>query len=94
MGSSGKYDAKFTKRQFMLELEDRLAAELRKRDGALVGHHERLRARHAWKRDLTGRPNGTIDPFYLCDLYSEMVAYAVNFTFPWCTFPSLLISFT
>ncbi|KAL0948433.1 hypothetical protein HGRIS_011011 [Hohenbuehelia grisea] len=39
--------------------------------------------RLAWKRDLTGRANGTIDPWYGCDLYSEMLDYALNFSFPW-----------
>lgn len=39
--------------------------------------------REQWKRDLTGRPNGTLDQWYLCDLFDEMVDYAVNFTFPW-----------
>ena len=35
------------------------------------------------KRDLTGRPNGTIDPFYGCDLFDEMLDYALNFSAPW-----------
>ncbi|KAE9398534.1 alpha/beta-hydrolase [Gymnopus androsaceus JB14] len=42
--------------------------------------------RHEWiqsKRDLTGRANGTIDSWYGCDLYDEMLDYAINFTFPW-----------
>ena len=44
---------------------------------------ERERLRHDWKRDLTGRPNGTIDPWYGCDLFDEILDYALNFTFPW-----------
>ncbi|KAH9847538.1 alpha/beta-hydrolase [Lenzites betulinus] len=40
-------------------------------------------SRRAWKRDLTGRANGTIDPFYGCFLLDELIDYAVNFTFPW-----------
>ncbi|KAJ7610136.1 alpha/beta-hydrolase, partial [Roridomyces roridus] len=36
-----------------------------------------------WKRDLTGRANGTIDLFYGCSLLDELIDYAVNFTFPW-----------
>ena len=36
------------------------------------------------KRDLSGRANGTIDPFYGCFLLDELIDYAVNFTFPWC----------
>ncbi|PIL29186.1 hypothetical protein GSI_09235 [Ganoderma sinense ZZ0214-1] len=43
----------------------------------------REEARSQWKRDLTGRPNGTIDPWYGCDVWQEMWDYAFNFTFPW-----------
>ncbi|KZP30619.1 alpha beta-hydrolase [Athelia psychrophila] len=35
------------------------------------------------KRDLTGRANGTIDSWYGCDLYNEVIEYAVNYTYPW-----------
>jgi carboxypeptidase D len=35
------------------------------------------------KRDLTGRANGTIDGWYGCFLYDEMLDYALNFSFPW-----------
>jgi carboxypeptidase D len=46
--------------------------------------HERREAEHQqWKRDLSGRANGTIDPFYGCSLLDELIDYAVNFTFPW-----------
>ncbi|KAI8990743.1 alpha/beta-hydrolase [Trametes punicea] len=44
---------------------------------------DRLRRRAEWKRDLSGRANGTIDPWYGCDVFDEMWDYAVNFTFPW-----------
>lgn len=51
----------------------------------------RERARRAWleekrslrRRDLSGRANGTIDPFYGCFLSEEMEDYALNFTIPW-----------
>ncbi|GJE98044.1 serine carboxypeptidase-like protein [Phanerochaete sordida] len=43
----------------------------------------RLARRDQWKRDLTGRANGTLDPWYLCDLYDEMIDYALNFSLPW-----------
>ena len=50
--------------------------------------HERREAeRQQWKRDLSGRANGTIDPFYGCFLLDELIDYAVNFTFPWCKSP-------
>ncbi|KAJ3809239.1 alpha/beta-hydrolase [Lentinula lateritia] len=35
------------------------------------------------KRNLIGRPNGTLDPTYGCFLWEEMTDYAQNFTFPW-----------
>ncbi|KIJ47957.1 hypothetical protein M422DRAFT_28501 [Sphaerobolus stellatus SS14] len=41
-----------------------------------------IRTRNS-KRDLTGRANGTIDPFYECDLFDELLDYALNFTLPW-----------
>jgi carboxypeptidase D len=90
---SASSGTKLTKKQFMLEMQDRLVAELRKRESedALLEHSERLRARDMWKRDLAGRANGTIDPWYLCDVYTEMIDYAINFTFPWCTYPFLPI---
>ncbi|KAJ7668903.1 Alpha/Beta hydrolase protein [Mycena rosella] len=37
----------------------------------------------AWKRDLAGRPNGTIDPWYGCFISGELLDYASNFSFPW-----------
>ncbi|CDO76988.1 hypothetical protein BN946_scf184298.g15 [Trametes cinnabarina] len=43
----------------------------------------REESRQQWKRDLSGRANGTIDPFYGCFLLDELEDYAVNFTFPW-----------
>lgn len=43
----------------------------------------RLARRDEWKRDLAGRANGTIDTWYLCDLFDEMIDYAVNFSLPW-----------
>ena len=38
-------------------------------------------------RDLTGRANGTVDGWYGCYLYYEMLDYALNHSFPWsmCT---------
>ncbi|CAL1716100.1 unnamed protein product [Somion occarium] len=43
----------------------------------------RCQKREEWKRDLSRRANGTIDPFYGCNLFTEMVDYASNFSFPW-----------
>lgn len=47
--------------------------------------HERRETEKRWKRDLSQRANGTIDPWYGCDIFNEMRDYAVNFTFPWST---------
>ncbi|EIW58496.1 alpha/beta-hydrolase [Trametes versicolor FP-101664 SS1] len=35
------------------------------------------------KRDLSLRANGTIDPWYGCFLFDEMVEYTINYTAPW-----------
>ena len=58
---------------------------LRKRES----NEQRNMKREQWKRDLSGRANGTIDPWYGCSLFQEMVDYAINFTFPWSTFTRL-----
>jgi carboxypeptidase D len=34
-------------------------------------------------RDLSGRTNGTIDPYYGCFLVDELMDYALNFSLPW-----------
>ena len=44
---------------------------------------QREKRQRSWKRDLSDRANGTIDPWYGCNLLDELVEYAVNFTFPW-----------
>jgi carboxypeptidase D len=51
----------------------------------------RLAKRDAWKRDLSGRANGTIDPWYGCDLYDELIEYALNFSIPWSMWQYLFI---
>jgi hypothetical protein len=68
----------------MLEVHNRFAARPTERD-ATLSKRARMRAREAWKRSLAGRANGTIDAWYGCNLFDEMIDYAVNFTFPWCT---------
>lgn len=54
-----------------------------------VSLETRHQKREEWKRDLSSRPNGTIDPFYGCDLFDEMVDYALNFSFPWSKLPAV-----
>jgi carboxypeptidase D len=34
------------------------------------------------RRSLEGRANGTLDPWYQCDLFNELWDYALNYTFP------------
>ncbi len=46
-------------------------------------HEENISKRDTWKRDLGGRSNSSIDPWYGCFVWDEMVDYAVNFTYPW-----------
>lgn len=41
-------------------------------------------------RDLSGRANGTIDPWYGCFLQSEVQDYALNFSLPWSELPTRL----
>jgi carboxypeptidase D len=36
-----------------------------------------------WKRDLSLRANGTIDPWYGCLLTFQLAEYAFNYTYPW-----------
>ncbi|KAI0798571.1 Alpha/Beta hydrolase protein [Irpex lacteus] len=57
--------------------------ELAKRDDKDSETKRRLAKRDAWKRDLKGRPNGTIDPWYGCNIYDKLTAYALNFSIPW-----------
>ncbi|KAH9893408.1 alpha/beta-hydrolase [Cubamyces lactineus] len=48
-----------------------------------VRAHEGRDGSRAVKRDLSLRANGTIDPWYGCFLFDEMVEYALNYTWPW-----------
>jgi carboxypeptidase D len=48
---------------------------------ALIGADQTKRG--LGRRGLEGRANGTIDPWYQCDLFDELWDYAVNYTFPW-----------
>ena len=55
--------------------------------------------RHAWlakknsilqDRDLSGRANGSIDPWYGCFLSTELQDYALNFSMPWSTYSGIV----
>ncbi|KAF9269106.1 alpha/beta-hydrolase [Marasmius fiardii PR-910] len=59
--------------------------ELKARSSRLM-KREIENAKKVWinsKRDLIGRVNGSIDPWYGCFLSNEFVDYALNFTYPW-----------
>ena len=45
--------------------------------------NEKREGRWLARRDLSGRANGTIDPWYGCFIYDEMIDYAFNFSKPW-----------
>ncbi|PFH51848.1 hypothetical protein AMATHDRAFT_58385 [Amanita thiersii Skay4041] len=53
------------------------------RRAATIENREDTAKKVIAKRDLTGRANGTIDPWYGCALLDEFIDYALNFTFPW-----------
>jgi carboxypeptidase D len=77
------------------KLNVRKLLEVAKRSEAGSGLNKRLsaralRERDAWvrgwvaeKRDLTGRANGTYDPYYGCYLGSMLNDYTLNFSMPW-----------
>ncbi|KAI0333871.1 alpha/beta-hydrolase [Cubamyces sp. BRFM 1775] len=74
MSSSSRLNAATWRRlqlRTVVEHAERAMTERMKR-GTAVG-----------KRDLSMRANGTIDPWYGCSLYGEMIDYAVNFSLPW-----------
>jgi len=50
---------------------------------ANLDKRKRELAQREWKRDLSTRPNGTIDPWYGCDLFDFVIDYALNYTYPW-----------
>ncbi|KAJ3548231.1 hypothetical protein NM688_g5321 [Phlebia brevispora] len=60
-----------------------------KRPGSGIAprREDREQAREAWKRNLNlsggAKGKGTIDPWYGCFVWEEIVGYAVNFTYPW-----------
>ena len=45
-------------------------------------HERREEKRQQWRRDLSGRANGTIDPFCGCIRRDELIDYMVNVMFP------------
>ncbi|KAI0822442.1 alpha/beta-hydrolase [Trametes gibbosa] len=85
-GLRATLDASSSYSRVSTSLKDAIVAEYAERgrtasESDSVAEH--LRRRMEWKRDLSGRANGTIDPWYGCDVFDEMRDYALNFTFPW-----------
>ncbi|KAJ7073243.1 alpha/beta-hydrolase [Mycena belliarum] len=69
----------YARRGLVSEIEQRYAAlESSERD--LLA---RQRERRTWKRDLSLRANGTLDPWYGCALLPEFIDYALNYSAPW-----------
>ncbi|KAF7313192.1 Alpha/beta-hydrolase [Mycena kentingensis (nom. inval.)] len=80
---AGRRNAKFKTLQELAAVNGRLQRTKSKTDKRELELREERR--QAWKRDLAGRPNGTIDPYYGCFIYDELLDYASNFSFPWDT---------
>ncbi|KAI0629361.1 alpha/beta-hydrolase [Trametes polyzona] len=61
----------------------RAVAEVAEVAGALQRQRRAPNGEAHAKRDLSLRANGTIDPWYGCFLFDEMIDYAINYTYPW-----------
>ncbi|KAJ6581885.1 Alpha/Beta hydrolase protein [Mycena capillaripes] len=70
---------KYAKRGLVAEIAQRYA-ELETTERDLISHQ---RQRGTWKRDLSLRANGTLDPWYGCALLPEFIDYALNYSAPW-----------
>ncbi|TFK46525.1 alpha/beta-hydrolase [Heliocybe sulcata] len=83
VGHSNSREVRRLDRQSLLRtVADRYAASESKN----LGKRDREMRRELWKkekRDLSGRANGTLDPWYGCDIWGEMQDYATNFSYPW-----------
>ena len=60
-----------------------LAKRALKQTAALADATVEKREGGLGRRDLSGRANGTIDPWYGCFIYDEMLDYVFNFSLPW-----------
>ncbi|KLO07454.1 alpha/beta-hydrolase [Schizopora paradoxa] len=92
LASADKVEALTSRRPLLRTIVKALAestAVKRKRDPELDRRESR---RREWKRDLSGRANGTIDPNYGCFLSAELEDYALNFSIPWSIFPETVDS--
>ncbi|KAL0572767.1 hypothetical protein V5O48_009200 [Marasmius crinis-equi] len=84
--ASQKKSAKSFKTLLAAKVAERSEELKVRRGGSRLIRREIENAKREWlqsKRDLAGRPNGTIDPWYGCVILEEYMDYAVNFTYPW-----------
>ncbi|KZT24766.1 alpha/beta-hydrolase [Neolentinus lepideus HHB14362 ss-1] len=80
--SSARKGNRLNGQSVLTTIADRYAASESKQ----LAKRDREMRRELWKaekRDLSGRPNGTIDPWYGCYIHFELLDYAVNFSYPW-----------
>jgi carboxypeptidase D len=63
-----------------IPLREEMAAREEKRQAWLATKRDSFKLH---QRDLTGRANGTLDPWYGCYLEVELSDYALNFSMPW-----------
>ncbi|CAK5283248.1 unnamed protein product [Mycena citricolor] len=71
--------AKVLKRGLVGEIMDRYSAlDATQKDNIAVERETKT-----WKRDLSMRANGTLDPWYGCALLPELIDYALNYSAPW-----------
>ncbi|TEB36635.1 alpha/beta-hydrolase [Coprinellus micaceus] len=59
-----------------------LAKRYDESDVQSLERRDREMGRELWKRDLSDRANGTLDPWYGCFLWDMVMDYALNFTYP------------
>ncbi|TFK46518.1 alpha/beta-hydrolase [Heliocybe sulcata] len=81
-GFASSKGSRLNRQSLLTAIADRYAASKSKK----LSKRDREMRRELWKtekRDLSGRANGTLDPWYGCDLFTEMLEYAINFTYPW-----------
>ncbi|KAF6761653.1 Alpha/Beta hydrolase protein [Ephemerocybe angulata] len=66
-----------------LHLYHTLAKRYEESDIKTLKRRDRELGRDLWKRDLSLRTNGTLDPWYGCFLWDMVMDYALNYTYPW-----------
>lgn len=71
-----------SKRMTKSEFVEAVASRFEELGASLAPREGRLAKRALWKRDLSN--SSIIDPWYGCDVWDEMIDYALNYTFPWC----------